>query len=142
MHTSQYKERPAKSRRFLLALIVFIFLMDTGLFISNMGLPLAQFHWAGDTITDNTPPLEDRLLAADYAPIPYNICADTFEIVNVSSFLNLSNLNHLQFIIGDGIVIWRATALWPHSSWIKDGLYLLFLGDIGMYCRYLYVFTN
>ena len=88
VHVSQHKERPAKSRRFLLALIVFMFLMDTGLFISNMGLPLAQFHWAGDTITDNTPPLEDRFLAANDTRVPYDICAQFFEVVNVSSILN------------------------------------------------------
>lgn len=42
-------------------------------------------------------------------------------------------LTNLQFIIGDGIVIWRAIALWPHSYWIQGGLCLLFLGDVGMY---------
>ena len=88
MHVSQHKERPAKTRRFLLALIVFMFLMDTGLFISSVGYSLTLFHWAGDTITDNTPPLEDRLLAADDAGLPYDICAHLFEIVNVSSVLN------------------------------------------------------
>ena len=88
MHVSQHKERPAKSRRFLLALIVFMFLMDTGLFISVIGANLALFHWAGDTITDNTPPLEDRFLAANDARVPYDICANLFEIVNVSFFLN------------------------------------------------------
>ena len=88
LFVSQHKERPAKSRRFLLALIVFMFIMDTGLFISNIGGNLALFHWAGDTITDNIPSLEDRLLAADDATIPYNICADLFEIVNVSSLLS------------------------------------------------------
>ncbi len=65
-----------------------MFLMDTGLFISNVGGNLAQFHWAGDTITDNTPPLEERLLAANDAPIPYTICSELCEIVNVSSLLN------------------------------------------------------
>ena len=88
MHVSQHKERPTKSRRFLLALIVFMFLMDTGLFISNIGSLLAEFHWAGDSITDNTPPFEDRLSAADDATVPYVICTEFFEIVNVSSLLN------------------------------------------------------
>ena len=88
MHVSQHKERPAKSRRFLLALIVFMFLMDTGVFISNIGAILAQFHWAGDTITDNTPPPEDRLLMAEDARVPYEICGNLFDIVNVSSVLN------------------------------------------------------
>ena len=55
VHVRQHKERPAKSKRFLLALIVFMFLVDTGLFISNIGSVLALFHWAGDTITDTTP---------------------------------------------------------------------------------------
>ena len=65
-----------------------MFLMDTALFISTIGRNLALFHWAGDTITDNTPPLEDRLLAVDDARIPYDICGGLFEIVNVSSLLN------------------------------------------------------
>ena len=65
-----------------------MFLMDTGLFISSIGRNLALTHWSGDTITDNTLPLEDRLLAADDATIPYDICANLFEIVNVSSLLN------------------------------------------------------
>ena len=72
-----------------------MFLMDTGLFISNVGQVLSLFHWAGDTITDNTPPLEDHLLAADDAEILYEICAILFEIVNVSSLLNPLKLNHL-----------------------------------------------
>ena len=65
-----------------------MFLVDTGLFISNIGINLAQFHWAGDTITDNTPPLEDHLLTADDARVSYGICSILFEIVNVSSLLN------------------------------------------------------
>ncbi len=89
VHVSQHKERPAKSRGLLLALIVFhVSHMDTGLFISIIGSVLAQFHWAGDTLTDNTPPLEDRLLAADDARVPYDTCGAFFEIVNVSSLLN------------------------------------------------------
>ena len=65
-----------------------MFLMDTGLFISSIGQILALFHWAGDAITDNTPPLEDRLLAADDATIPYDISGELFEIVNVSYLLS------------------------------------------------------
>ena len=65
-----------------------MFLMDTGLFISSVGGILALFHWAGDTITGNTPPLKDRWLAVKDAPVPYIICADLFEIVNLSSLLN------------------------------------------------------
>ena len=59
--------------------------MDTGLFISSVGNNLALFHWAGDIITDDIPPLEDRLLTADDATVPYDICGNLFEIVNVSS---------------------------------------------------------
>ena len=88
VHVSQHKERPAKSRRFLLALIIFMFLMDTGLFISNIGSVLTLFHWAGDTITDNTPPLEDRLSASDDAQVSFAICSALFEIMNVSSLLD------------------------------------------------------
>ena len=65
-----------------------MFLMDTGLFISNVGANLALFHWVGDTITSNTPPLQDRLLAANDATAPYGIGSNLFEIVNVSSLLN------------------------------------------------------
>ena len=66
-------------------MIAFMFLMDTGMFASAIGSALAQFHWAGDTITDNTSPLEDRLLAANDAQVPYDICSALLEIVNVSS---------------------------------------------------------
>lgn len=64
-------------------------LMDTGLFISNIGTVLTQLQWAGDAITDNTPPLQDRLLVAATARIPYDICAILFEIVNVSHLLEI-----------------------------------------------------
>ena len=86
IHVSLHKERPARSRRTLLALIVFMFLMNTGLFISCISQTLIQFHWAGDTITDNTPSLEDRLLAANRAAIPYAICATLIHIMNVRVF--------------------------------------------------------
>ncbi len=88
VHVSLHKERPARFRRSHLALIVFMFLMNTGLFISYISLAFIQFHWAGATITDNTPSLEDRLLAANGAAIPYVICATLFHIVNVSFLLN------------------------------------------------------
>ena len=111
----------------------FMFLMDTGLFISNVAGTLTLFQWAGDTITDNIP-FENRLLASNVAAGPYAICEVFCEILNVCHILKPWNLNHLQFITGDAIVIWRAISLWPHCSyWVRGGLYFLFLGDVGVY---------
>ena len=111
----------------------FMFLMDTGLFISNVGQSLSLFQWAGDPITDNTPPLNDRVSAADVTYVWYYICSFLFEIVNVSSPKYLKPESNVQFIIGDAIVIWRAIVLWPHSYWVRGGFCFLFLGDVGMY---------
>ena len=65
-----------------------MFFMDTGLFISHIGVTSALFHQTGDAITDKTPSLKDHRFAVHDALAPYVICGMLFEILNVSSLLN------------------------------------------------------
>ena len=104
--------------------------MDTGLFISNVGYSLTRYQWTGNNVAPNV------------AVLQYGICSVLFEIINVSCLLDPRSLSHLQFIIGDAIVLWRAIVLWPQSYWIHVGLYLLFLGDIGMIRSCNHMFTD
>lgn len=86
--TSKHCEGPPKAQRLLLHLTCFMFLVNTGLFVSGTRDTLSYFSWALDVVTESMPCVEDRFAAAVLACFPFQVCANMFEITNVSCFIH------------------------------------------------------
>lgn len=69
-----------------------MFLLNTGLFATNIGYCFTLFCWARDTVAENTPALNGRLLSAFNGATPYHVCQGIFETLNVRSLSVLTAL--------------------------------------------------
>lgn len=103
----------------LSGLILIMLALSTAYFALNICEGFAHFQFANDVLVPgSTPPLKDRLQAANVALSSFTPAMDSVQLLNV--------------IAGDVVVVWRALALWPRSWLLKIGMWACILANIAL----------